>query len=84
MWNKPRELTPYKENGYEIAAGGTGPMTAADALAGWQSSPLHNAVMVNSGTWSRTTWQAVGIGINGNWAVAWFGKEPDPCITSPR
>jgi hypothetical protein len=36
-------------------------------------------VIVNSGTWARITWRAVGIGIYGSYAVVWFGEESDPC-----
>jgi hypothetical protein len=79
MWDKPRELTEYPGNGYEIASGSSGQNTAESALAGWQSSPLHNAVIVNTGTWARVKWGAVGIGIYGSYAVVWFGVEPDPC-----
>ncbi|MFP5500845.1 MAG: CAP domain-containing protein [Candidatus Sericytochromatia bacterium] len=86
MWDKPRELTSYPGNGYEIAVGyyGTGTnrpaLTPAKALASWKSSSGHNAVIINEGTWADTTWQAVGVGINGEYATVWFGKESDPAL----
>ena len=79
MWNKPKELTSYPGNGYEIAYGSWG--ASADpqgALDGWKSSSGHNAVIVNSGSWSDDRWQALGIGMSESYAVAWFGKESDP------
>jgi hypothetical protein len=77
MWNKPRELTSYKGNGYEISYGSWG--AAADAqgaLNGWKSSSGHNAVIVNSGIW-KDDWNAIGIGLSGGFSVVWFGKEAD-------
>ena len=79
MWDKPRELTGYSGNGYEIASWSSGQNTPEGALSGWRSSPLHNAVIVNSGAWSRITWKAVGVGLHGSYAVVWFGEEADPC-----
>jgi hypothetical protein len=79
MWDKPRELTRYPGNGYEIASWSSAQNTPESALSGWKGSPLHNAVIVNSGTWARIKWRAVGVGIYGSYAVVWFGEESDPC-----
>jgi hypothetical protein len=79
MWNKPRELTSYPGNGYEIASWSSGPNDPGTALSGWRSSPLHNAVILNSGMWARLKWKAIGVGIYGSYAVVWFGEESDPC-----
>jgi hypothetical protein len=79
MWDKPRELTRYPGNGYEISAWNSGQQDADSALSCWKGSPLHNAVIVNSGVWARIRWKAVGVGIYGSYAVVWFGEEADPC-----
>jgi hypothetical protein len=79
MWDKPRELTDYQGNGYEIASWGSAGNTADQALAGWKTSSGHNSVIINKGQWSRSSWKAVGVGVYGNWAVVWFGKDEDPC-----
>jgi len=77
MWDKPRELTNYTGNGYEIAYGAYGfDATASGALAGWISSPGHHAVMINQGIW-KSPWNAVGIGVYEGFAVVWFGNEVD-------
>jgi uncharacterized protein YkwD len=77
MWNKPRELTAYRGNGYEISFGSWGaPADAQGALNGWKRSPGHNGVIINSGIW-RDEWNAIGIGLSGGYAVVWFGKEVD-------
>ena len=82
MWDKPRELTSYTGNGYEIAIGSndiiSGYVATADsALKGWKGSPLHNAVILNEGIWNIVEWKAIGIGIYKGFVCAWFGSEPD-------
>jgi uncharacterized glyoxalase superfamily protein PhnB len=76
MWDKPRELTSYKGNGYEIAHWNSGKASPIGALNGWKSSPGHNAVIINGGVWTEK-WNAIGIGISENYAVVWFGMEKD-------
>lgn len=82
MWNKPREITAnaYFGNGYEIAFGGPGGYraTPVEALAGWQKSSGHNAVMLEQGAWAGANWPAMGVGLHEGYAVVWFGDQPDP------
>ena len=83
MWNKPRELTSYKGNGYEIAFYTTGRYDdpaefAREILNGWKGSPLHNQVILNRGIWTQVNWKAMGVGVSGGYATVWFGEEPDP------
>jgi len=78
MWDKPRELTRYPGNGFEIASTQPGGATPQTALASWKSSKLHNAVMVNEGIWEKNAWQAIGVGIYRGHAVVWFGSDVDP------
>jgi hypothetical protein len=77
MWSKPRELTGYHGNGYEIAAATSRQMLPDHALSLWEGSSSHNAVMINAGKWDRLKWNAVGIAISGSYAVVWFGEERD-------
>lgn len=77
MWDKPRELTAYQGDGYEISFATTGVATARVALATWQRSPGHNSLLINQGIWQQDRWQAIGIGIFGGHACVWFGKELD-------
>lgn len=83
MWNKPRELTNYQGDGYEISFYSTFTYAspeafARDILEGWKHSPHHNEVIVNKGIWRSTEWEAMGIGIYGEYANVWFGKVADP------
>ena len=81
MWDKPRELTKYPGDGYEIAHWNSSNATAQSAFTGWKKSSGHNAVMINRSIWKNANWQAIGIGIYGGYAVVWFGKEKDPAGT---
>ncbi|NTW69379.1 MAG: CAP domain-containing protein [Chlorobiaceae bacterium] len=78
MWSKPRELTSYSGNGYEVAAyTSSGRMFPDHALSLWEGSSAHDAVITNSGKWDRLQWNAVGVAISGSYAVVWFGEESD-------
>lgn len=80
MWNKPRQVTGgvYASDGYEIAAGGGAGLTAPQALALWQGSPAHRAVILNTTIWSNFPWSAMGVGLYQGHATIWFGTLPDP------
>jgi len=78
MWNKPRELTKYKGNGFEIVYMNSGSATSRDAFSIWKASKLHNAVITNDQDWKRMQWKAIGLGIHGRYAAVWFGDENDP------
>jgi hypothetical protein len=81
MWNKPRELTGYTSEGYEIAFWTDeelGPEAFAQkAVTCWQKSVLHNRVMINGAEWRELDWKAMGVGYDRGFAVVWFGSMPD-------
>lgn len=77
MWNKPRELSRYKGNGYEISYFHSAGVNAENALEGWKQSPGHHNVIINRDIWKQVTWKAIGIGIHGSYGVVWFGFEED-------
>lgn len=75
MWAKPKEIAGYRAPGYEIAATASG-ISPAQALELWQHSPAHHAIVINEGKWS-VPWAAMGVAIDGDYAVAWFGELRD-------
>ena len=85
MWNKPRQVSGgvYASDGYEIAAGGGAGLTAAQALALWQGSPAHRAVILTTPIWSNFPWSAMGVGLWQGHATIWFGTLADPLGTMP-
>jgi hypothetical protein len=80
MWGKPREITAgsYAGDGFEISAWHSERMTPSQALETWKGSSAHLNVVLNRGTWSNTTWQAMGGAVFGRYAVVWFGKLAEP------
>ncbi|MBN1939701.1 MAG: hypothetical protein JW843_08945 [Candidatus Aminicenantes bacterium] len=84
MWNKPREITGvYDDNGYEIAHGGGMPVTPSGAMNGWLSSPAHLDVIMERSIWEGCFWKSLGVAVEGQYAVAWFGEDPDPAGDVP-
>jgi len=82
MWDKPRELTNYKGDGFEIAFYSSfyypSPEAfAKDILAGWKTSPDHNNVIINRCNWINVKWLVMGVGVYGEYADVWFGKVED-------
>ena len=76
MWSKPRELTSYTGNGYEISSWNSGNITPEDALDLWKNSSGHNAVMTTQRNWSDL--KTMGVAIDGKYAHVWFGSAADP------
>lgn len=76
MWSKPRELTSYTGNGYEISSWYSGNITPEYALDLWKNSSGHNAVMTTQGDWSDL--KTMGVAIDGKYAHVWFGSAADP------
>ena len=76
MWSKPREITNYTGNGYEISAKYSGMISPETALNLWKNSPGHNQVMSTQGMWSDL--KTMGVSIDGGYAHVWFGSDADP------
>jgi len=82
MWNKPKELTDYTGEGYEVAfwtsESGLNPeVFASRALNAWKGSRGHNETIINLGRWRQVKWNAIGVGIYNGYAVVWFGEKTD-------
>ncbi len=83
MWDKPKEIAGYESPGYEIVAWRMPEATPEDALQGWKKSKGHNPLLINSGMWAKAKWNAIGMGIYGNYAAVWFGEKQDPVSNIP-
>jgi hypothetical protein len=85
MWDKPREITDYNGDGYEIAYWDSSKATASGAMNTWKAEvpPLHTDVILERNMWQGSAWKAMGVGIDGNYAVVWFGKDEDPAGRVP-
>lgn len=80
MWTAPQRLgTGYPGTGYEnFVRTSANFISAEQALASWKGSPLHNAVILNQGTWASRPWRALGVGLYRGYGALWFGEEEDP------
>ena len=80
MWSKPREITNYTGNGYEISSRSSGMISPERALNLWKNSPGHNSIMTTQITgdvdWSDL--KTMGVSIDGHYAHVWFGSDADP------
>lgn len=77
MWDKPREIAGYNSEGYEIAFYYSAEIEPTRALEGWKKSPAHNPVIISSGIWKKLQWNAMGVAIQDNYALVWFGTLSD-------
>ena len=77
MWDKPKEIAGYESPGYEIAYYSSKGATAEEGLTGWQKSPSHNPLIINSGMWEKANWKAIGIGFYKEYGIVWFGEIAD-------
>ncbi|VVB68722.1 Uncharacterised protein [uncultured archaeon] len=87
MWSKPREITDsYDGNGFEISSWNSREITPSAAMDVWKGSSDHSDTILQRGIFAGTIWQAMGVGIDGNYAVIWFGADEDPAdlVPTPR
>lgn len=78
VWDKPKELTPYKGKGYEIVYWENDATVIDSIITFWKSMDYFNSFLMNTGKWQGKKWNSIGIGIKENYACAWFGELPDP------
>jgi len=77
MWDKPRELTRYPYNGYELAAYMQGGIILDSLSELWDTLAESLDMITTEGIWSKKHWEAMGVGISGNYASVWFGQRVD-------
>ncbi len=76
MTQKPKELTGYKHKAYEVVYSSGEEAKAYDAFYLWKDIGLMNDYLLNEGKWTKP-WQAIGVGIYGEYACVWFGEGVD-------
>lgn len=76
-WSKPRELTPYAGDGFEVVYFDYQVPVPENVLEKWKKNPTNNDMLLNMGEWAGENWEAIGVGIFGNYASVWLGKIPD-------
>lgn len=77
MLNKPKELTKYPGNAYEIIYWENKQANAEKAFRQWKETSVARSVISNSKNWETYSWNAIGVAIYEGFAIAWFGEETD-------
>jgi hypothetical protein len=78
MQTKPTELTGYQGKGYEIVYWESREASAERAIGQWKETLAARSVLTNFKEWENYNWGALGVGIEGGFAIIWFGEETDP------
>lgn len=77
MWDKPRELTRYPYNGYELVAYMQDGIILDSLSELWDTLAESLDMITTEGVWAKKHWEAMGVGISGNYASVWFGQRED-------
>jgi hypothetical protein len=80
--NKPKELTAYTGEGYELTYAEVFNTNADTVFKFWSSIDEANEFLLNEGPWEKKSWRAMGIGIYKSYAVLWMGQKTD-ALPSP-
>lgn len=85
MWDKPKELTPYRYRGYELVTFFEEDFNSDSIINLWSDSKKTLDMILTRDKYANKKWICVGIGISDNYISIWFGqgrdnlKEPDIC-----
>ena len=77
MKSKPKEITGYSGNGYELIYWGEDNATPSEASALWQQVDASADMIMCRGKWKGYDWKAMGVGIKNGYAVLWLGDKTD-------
>jgi hypothetical protein len=77
MKSKPREITGYLGDGYELIYWGEDNATPAEAADLWKQVGASSDMILSQAKWSGYQWQAIGVGIKSGYAVLWLGDAED-------
>lgn len=75
--NKPKELTGYTGEGYELTYAEVFNTRADTVFKFWSTIDEANEFLLNEGRWEKKNWRAIGIGIYKSYAVVWMGQKTD-------
>lgn len=73
MKSKPREITGYPGDGYELIYWGEDNATPAEAAALWKQVSASSDMILSQAKWSGYQWKAIGVGIKSGYAILWLG-----------
>jgi cell division septation protein DedD len=82
MNSKPREITGYPGNGYELIYWEEENATPSDAAELWQQVDASADMILSRGKWKNYQWKAMGVGLTDGYAVLWLGDKADKINTT--
>lgn len=81
--NKPKELTAYTGEGYELTYAEIMDTHPDTVFRFWKKIDEAAQFLLNEAQWADKTWRAMGVGIYKNYAVLWMGQKRD-ALPSPE
>ncbi len=76
--NKPKELTKYTGEGYELTYAEVLSTNADTVFRFWTEIEQAEEFLLNEESWKDKNWRAMGVGIYKSYAVLWMGTRTDP------
>jgi len=73
MKAKPREITGYPGDGYELIYWGEDNAIPAEAAELWKQVEASSDMILSRAKWSSYQWKALGVGVKAGYAVLWLG-----------
>jgi hypothetical protein len=75
--SKPKELTNYPGIAHEVVFWESREASAEKAIKQWKETSAARFMLTNFREWEKFRWNAMGVGIEGGFAILWLGEEPD-------
>ena len=86
MWDKPKELTPYRYRGYEMVTYIEEGFNNDSIINLWSDSKEVLDMLLTRGNYEKKKWITGGLAIGENYVSLWFGQRkdvlPSPSICS--
>jgi hypothetical protein len=77
MKAKPREITGYLGDGYELIYSGEDNVIPTEAADLWRQVEASSDMILGRNKWSGYQWKALGVGIKAGYAILWLGDATD-------
>ena len=78
MWDKPREMTEYRGDGYENIYWTSAPLSPSMAITMWENRETEASLILERSAFAGVRWRAMGVGLFGSYVSVWFGERLDP------
>jgi len=84
MKSKPREITGYPGDGYELIYWGEDKALPAEAADLWKQVEASSDMILSRAKWSGYQWKALGVGIKEGYAILWLGDAEDDLVAENK